>query len=189
MSQENSLHSYLYLKLKCYDFILSFLFPLQQNRRTGGHNKSSQGRELETVCGVELLRKRVKRVNLMQKMCSHVNKCKNGTCWSYSGNWGREEWRSMVEETNLCMMYLIYYKNLCKWHNVLPPITKIKEKNQLEVFILPYVDTSHLLSCNSVHRDLCFWNDPLYSSMLSHSPFISTSTIPGQIVLPWNTLV
>jgi hypothetical protein len=36
----------------------------------------------------------------------------------------------MVEEVNLCMMYLIHFNNPCKYHNVLPPITIIKEKTK-----------------------------------------------------------
>jgi hypothetical protein len=36
--------------------------------------------------------------------------------------------RRMVEEVNSCMIYLIHCDNLCKCHNVPPPITTIKEK-------------------------------------------------------------
>jgi hypothetical protein len=42
----------------------------------------------------------------------------------------------MVEEVNSCMIYLKDYKNLCKCHNVSPPITTIKEKkneNRLQI--------------------------------------------------------
>jgi hypothetical protein len=34
----------------------------------------------------------------------------------------------MVEGVNLTMIYLIYYKNFCKWHSVPPPSTTIKIK-------------------------------------------------------------
>jgi hypothetical protein len=36
------------------------------------------------------------------------------------------EW---FEEVSSCVIYLIHCKNLCKCHNVTPPITTIKEKN------------------------------------------------------------
>jgi hypothetical protein len=32
-------------------------------------------------------------------------------------------WRRMVEGVNSSMMYLIYYNNFCKCHNVPPPST------------------------------------------------------------------
>jgi hypothetical protein len=51
----------------------------------------------------------------------------------------------MVEEMNSCMIYLIHYKNLCKCHNVSPPIT-IKEKTQNldEVIFYTLIDVSKL---------------------------------------------
>jgi hypothetical protein len=55
------------------------------------------------------------------KMCTHVSKCKNDTCWNYFRDRGREGWRRMVEEVNSCMMDLIHCKNLCKCHNVPHP--------------------------------------------------------------------
>jgi hypothetical protein len=36
----------------------------------------------------------------------------------------------MVEEVNSCMIYLIYYKNLCICHYVPRPITTIKGKKE-----------------------------------------------------------
>jgi hypothetical protein len=63
------------------------------------------------------------------KMCTHVSKCKNDTYWNYSRNlerggmkendWGGE------------FMYDIFdtLQYLCKWHNVPPCITIIKEKH------------------------------------------------------------
>jgi hypothetical protein len=36
----------------------------------------------------------------------------------------------MVEEVKSCMIYLIHYNNLCKCHNILLPITTIKEKKK-----------------------------------------------------------
>jgi hypothetical protein len=66
--------------------------------------------------GVEKVGKVVKRVNTVQKMCTHVWKCKNDTSWHCSRNQGRrdkgEQWR-----VNSNMIYLIYHKNLFKCHN------------------------------------------------------------------------
>jgi hypothetical protein len=36
----------------------------------------------------------------------------------------------MVEGENSSMIYSIYYKNLCKYHNVPPPSTTIKGKKK-----------------------------------------------------------
>jgi hypothetical protein len=43
ISQGNSLCSYLYLKLKCHVFVISFLFFLLQNQKTGGQYKPCLG--------------------------------------------------------------------------------------------------------------------------------------------------
>jgi hypothetical protein len=67
-------------------------------------------------------------VNTVQKLCTHVSKCKNDNCWNYTRNQEREGWRRMFEKANSCMIYLIHCKNLWKFHNVPPPITTIKEK-------------------------------------------------------------
>jgi hypothetical protein len=37
----------------------------------------------------------------------------------------------MVEEVNSCMIYMMHCNNLCKCHNVPPPITTIMEKNSI----------------------------------------------------------
>jgi hypothetical protein len=42
----------------------------------------------------------------------------------------------MVEEVNSCMIHFICCRNLCKCHNVPPPITTIKEKNSQMYIIL-----------------------------------------------------
>jgi hypothetical protein len=38
--------------------------------------------------------------------------------------------KEMVEGINSNMIYLIYFENFCKCHNVPPPSTTIKEKNK-----------------------------------------------------------
>jgi hypothetical protein len=78
ISQGNSLCSYLYLKqakMSCFSFDL-FSFFLLQNRRTGGQNKSYPREKAVTSGRREVLRK---EVNMVQKMCTHVCKCKNDT--------------------------------------------------------------------------------------------------------------
>jgi hypothetical protein len=42
----------------------------------------------------------------------------------------------MVEGVNLNIIYLIYCKNFCKYHNVPPPNRTIKEKKKNSAFIL-----------------------------------------------------
>jgi hypothetical protein len=39
-----------------------------------------------------------------------------------------------MEEMNLSMIYLIYYKNFCKCHNVLPPNTKINKSRLMVLY-------------------------------------------------------
>jgi mannose/cellobiose epimerase-like protein (N-acyl-D-glucosamine 2-epimerase family) len=68
-----------------------------------------------------------RRVNMLQKICTHVSKRKNDTCWNYSRNREKGRWRRMIEEVNSCMIYLPHCKNLHKCYNV-PPPKKIKEK-------------------------------------------------------------
>jgi hypothetical protein len=41
-----------------------------------------------------------------------------------------EEIKENMEGVNSSIMYLVHCKNLRKWHNVLPHITKIKGKNE-----------------------------------------------------------
>jgi hypothetical protein len=45
-----------------------------------------------------------------------------------SGIRGGGRMKETAEEVISCMIYLIHRKNLCKCHNVPPPITTIKEK-------------------------------------------------------------
>jgi hypothetical protein len=59
---------------------------------------------------------------------------------------GEAERRKMVEEVNSCTIYLIYCKNLCKCHNVPPPMATIKEKgNQIFLFEKPCLSLYYLI--------------------------------------------
>jgi hypothetical protein len=58
------------------------------------------------------------------------------------GVWGGGEGRRrMVEKVNSCMISLIYCNNLCKCHNIPPPITTIKKNNKFKIAILTKTDT------------------------------------------------
>jgi hypothetical protein len=76
MSQRNSLYSY--LKQTKMSF---FSFTKSENRRVekvlpgGGLGTSGRGVEVGKGCG---------RVNMVQILCAHVCKWKNGTCRNYS---------------------------------------------------------------------------------------------------------
>jgi hypothetical protein len=68
-------------------FILSFLFVLLQNQRTGGQKGYQWERGGEGKGSM--------RVKTVQKMCTDVCKCKNDTYQNYSGNQGggnKGEW-------------------------------------------------------------------------------------------------
>jgi hypothetical protein len=79
MPQGNSLCSYVYLKqarISCFSFyFLSFFFYKigQQESRTG----PAQGVGLALV---GRSREKDRRMNMVQKMCTHLCKCKNDTC-------------------------------------------------------------------------------------------------------------
>jgi hypothetical protein len=62
-------------------FLFYFLsFFLLQNWRTGRQNKyCPEGRAVTSGRG-KVLGKGGRRVNIVQKMCTHVRKCKNDTC-------------------------------------------------------------------------------------------------------------
>jgi hypothetical protein len=68
------MYIYIYHKQKCQ----VFFFFLLQNWRTGGWNRSCPGGVATSVGGVG--GKGSRRVNMVQKMCTHVCKCKNDTC-------------------------------------------------------------------------------------------------------------
>jgi hypothetical protein len=63
--------------------VASYLY-FKQTERTGGLNRS---------CGEGIVPagKGYRRVNMVQKMYTHVCKCKADTHWNYSRNWGRGE--------------------------------------------------------------------------------------------------
>jgi hypothetical protein len=93
-------------------------------------------------------------------MYTHVSKCKNDTCWNYSRNWGDGVWRRMVEGVSSCMIYLIYCKNLCKWHNVSLPITTIKEKSKNKRICSEKFRFRQLSFCYPIYlgpEDVKFW--------------------------------
>jgi hypothetical protein len=72
-------------------FIFSFLFFLLRNQRTGGWNRYCLERRAGTSGRGEVLGKGDRRVNMLQKMCTHVSKCKNDTCRKLLQNWGGED--------------------------------------------------------------------------------------------------
>jgi hypothetical protein len=61
-------------------FILSFLFFHVHNWRTGGQNKPCPEGSAGSSRRRELLGKGDMKVNMIQKMCMHVGKCKNDNC-------------------------------------------------------------------------------------------------------------
>jgi hypothetical protein len=64
--------------MSCFSFYL-FAFFLPQNWRTEGQNKSCPAGRAGTSGREEVLGKQGRRVNIMQKMCMDVSKCKNYT--------------------------------------------------------------------------------------------------------------
>jgi hypothetical protein len=76
LSQGNSLCSYLYLKLKCPVFC--FISSLFSSTKLGlGRQTSPAWGEGWHQCGRG---EGHRRLNMVQKMCTHVYKCKNDTC-------------------------------------------------------------------------------------------------------------
>jgi hypothetical protein len=115
MSQGNSLYSYL-KQTK-----MSLFFHLQ-NQRTGGQKSSSWG--AGTSGKGEEGGKGHGRVNKVQILCPHVCKWENDIC-SNSGMGGRRVKKS-GGGANSSMIYLIYFKNFCKCHNVYSASITIK---------------------------------------------------------------
>jgi hypothetical protein len=81
ISQGNSLCSHLYLKLKCHGFfcfIFSLFFSYKiENRRVEQDLAREEGwHQWERGSVGEWGR----RVNTVQKLCTHVSKCKNDNC-------------------------------------------------------------------------------------------------------------
>jgi hypothetical protein len=75
LSQGNSLGGYLYLKQAKIHFFF-FLFS-STNRRTGGGTGSLRGGDLLSVGGQRWQGRRAgRKVNMVQKMCMYVCKCK-----------------------------------------------------------------------------------------------------------------
>jgi hypothetical protein len=65
-------------------------------------------------------------------------------CWIFT-------FKRMMERVNSTMIYLIYYKNFCKCHNVPPPRTTIKKKKKE----LPQVFQSHYIISYSNRKSEC----------------------------------
>jgi hypothetical protein len=74
--------------------------------------------------------KRDRRMNMVQKMCTHVCKCKNNSCWNHSRNQGRRDKGEWVEGVNSSMKYLIHCKSFCKCPNESPTSTTIKNSSK-----------------------------------------------------------
>jgi hypothetical protein len=93
--QGNFLCSYFYLKqTKCLDVLV--LFPLLQNQRTRGWNRSCPVGSAGTSGGGEEAGKGGRRVNIVQKVCTHACKFNNDTNFNYSMNEGEDKgqrWR------------------------------------------------------------------------------------------------
>jgi hypothetical protein len=48
----------------------------------------------------------------------------------------------MLERVNSSMIYLIYYKNYCEWHNVPPPTITIKKEKSFQLLTSHYLEDS-----------------------------------------------
>jgi hypothetical protein len=65
-------------------------------------------------------------------MCIHACKCKSDYLLKLFSESGEGRTKGGVEVLNTSRIYLIYYKNLCKCHNVAPCSTTIKEKKEIK---------------------------------------------------------
>jgi hypothetical protein len=100
MSQWNSLHSYL-------------IQTVFSQKWTGRLNSSCLG--VGSGGSGEEVRKRCKRVNVLEILCTHVWKWENEICW-HCLEMGEEE----KENDGGVDSIMIHCKNFCKCHNVLP---------------------------------------------------------------------
>jgi hypothetical protein len=80
ISQGNSLciATFITNKQKYHVFIFSFSF--YKIREKEGRTGSAKGVGVSTSERREVMGKRDRRVNMVQKLCTHVCKCKNDTC-------------------------------------------------------------------------------------------------------------
>jgi hypothetical protein len=83
------------------------------------------------------LEKGARRMNTIQKICTHVRKWKSDYLLKLFQGSGEEGWRKKVEEVNSCMIYLIHCKNQCEFHNVPHP-----SKQQRKIFFRRKVKVS-----------------------------------------------
>jgi hypothetical protein len=78
LSQGNSLCSYLYLELaKMLCFSFSLFSSAKSEKRRQNRSCGVGWRHVGTSGSRQMAGKGDKRVNIMQKMCTHVCKCKN----------------------------------------------------------------------------------------------------------------
>jgi hypothetical protein len=125
-------------------------------------------------------------------MCTHVSKCKNDTCWNYSRNqqMGRrreEWWKRITEGLNSSIIYLMHCNNLCKCHNVPPPIAIInkyinKIKNKISLVFKPKKMKwlrykSNKLFKTYVRKAIKFpWNNKKFIQVQKYSMFMYRKT-------------
>jgi hypothetical protein len=112
--------------------VFFFFFFYNIGDQEGGQIlQGMRGTELPVLVVGEATRKGGRRMNTVQKMCTHECKCTNITYWKYFRNGG---WVIKVEGMNSRMMHLIHCKNFNKCHNIPPPSTTIQKKKKKNVF-------------------------------------------------------
>jgi hypothetical protein len=76
--QENSLHSFLYLKQEKMSFLKICFFPIQSENKRAEQVLSREG----TVASgrEDTVGKGGRRINIVQKLCTYISKCKNDIC-------------------------------------------------------------------------------------------------------------
>jgi hypothetical protein len=67
-------------KLRCHIFHFSFSLFASTKLEKGGRKKSYPEGRAGTSRKGEMFGKGGRRVNMLQKICTHVSKCKNDTC-------------------------------------------------------------------------------------------------------------
>jgi hypothetical protein len=102
---------------------LLFSFTNLENRRAEQVLPRGDGRNGEEEVG--------KGHGRVKYSANTVHTCKQMEKWDMLKlfqEWWEGGIKRMVEEVNSSMVYLIYYKNTCKCHNVPPPSTIKKER-------------------------------------------------------------
>jgi hypothetical protein len=101
-----------------------------KSERQEGWTSPGQWGGLAPMRGEKWWGKWGRRVNMVQTLCTHACKCENDTCWNYSRTWGQGGIKENGGGVNSSMIYLIYCKNFCKWHNVPQPSITVKVKKK-----------------------------------------------------------